>query len=166
MRFSQYVKLDKAYKKSRIVAYDLKNLGIAAVGFFIFCNFVVAGGLGERDHIFVFNIYVISCLIASSLYIWPLIHVKEGGIAVSIFKKFQNIPINKNYFINAKLFVLIRFSILFYIPMQIMHFIGLNRTKTDHLSITGFWPLLASIISICVQYIYMRFQSRDFMIKT
>lgn len=164
MKFSQYIKTDKAYKKSIVIIHDVKNLCIGGVGMFLFCTFIIAAGLSVMDHMGVLYIYLICSFVASSLYFWPLIHVKEGSIVVSIFKKFQSIPIDKRTFINAKLFLLMRFSFIFYIPMQIMHFVGLMRTDTYYISVTGFWPLIATVISVGVQYIYMKFQSRNFMI--
>ena len=154
--------MDKYYKKS-LEHYDTKNLGIGGVGMFLFCTFVLAGSWRVMDHIAIFNIYVICCMIASSLYFWPLIQVRENLLIVSIFKKYKNIPIDKKLFARAKLIRLIRFSICFYIPFQMMHFIGLLRTDTSSLSIIGFWPLGATLISIGVQYLYMRFMSRNFM---
>lgn len=159
MRLSGYIKADKDFKKG-MEHYDTKNLGIAAVGMFLFCTFVLAGSSGVMDHIAVFNIYIICFLVASSIYIWPLIHVREKDGIISIFKKYRSIPINKKIFIRAKGILLIRFSILFYIPIQIMHFIGLMRTNTPAISFIGFWPLVATVISICIQYLYMRFQAR------
>jgi Na+/melibiose symporter-like transporter len=154
--------MDKSYKKN-LEYYDTKNLGIGGVVMFLFCTFVLAGSFGEMDHIAIFNIYVICCLIASSLYFWPLIQVRENLLIVSIFKKYKNMPIDKKLFARAKLILLIRFSICFYIPIQIIHFIGLSRTDTSYLSFTGFWPLGATLISIVVQYLYMRFMSRNYM---
>lgn len=159
MKLSAYIKMDKKFKKG-MEYYDTKNLGIAAVGMFLFSTFVLASGFGAMDHIIVFNIYIICFLVASSLYFWPLIHVREKHGIVSIFTKYRSIPINKKTFIRAKVLVLIRFSIFFCIPIQIMHFIGLKRTNTPTMSIIGFWPLLATVISIVIQYLYMRFQAR------
>jgi len=162
MKLLYYLKRDKSYKKN-LEYYDTKNLGIGGVGMFLFCTFVLAGSWRMMDHIVVFNIYVICCLIASSLYFWPLIQVRENLLIVSVFKKYKNIPIDKKLFARAKLILLIRFSICFYIPIQIIHFIGLMRTDTSSLSITGFWPLGATLISIGVQCLYMRFMSRNFI---
>lgn len=153
--------MDKNYKKS-LEYYDTKNLGIGGVGMFLFCTFVLAGSWRTMDNIIVLNIYIICCIIASSFYFWPLIQVRENLLIVSIFKKYKSMPIDKKLFVRAKLILLIRFSICFYIPLQMMHFIGLMRTETPYLSIIGFWPLGATLISICVQYLYMRFLSRDF----
>lgn len=160
MNLRTYIKMDKNYKKS-LEYYYTKNLGIGAVGMFLFSVFVVAGGLGMMDRAFVFNIYIISFLIATSLYFWPLIQVRENIYVTSLFKKFRNAPVDKKLFVRAKLILLIRFSVLFYIPVQIMHFIGLNRTNTPHLSINGFRPLAAMFISVIFQYIYMKLRARD-----
>jgi len=127
----------------------------------LFSVFVVAGGLKLMDRFFVFNIYIICFLTATSLYFWPLIQIRENIFIVSIFKKFKNAPIDKRLFVRSKLVMLMRFSILFYIPVQIMHFIGLNRTKTPQLSVTGFWPLIAMILTFIFQYGYMKFRARD-----
>lgn len=162
MKLNYYIKLDKGYKKS-LEYYYTKNLGIGAVGMFLFCTFVIAGAWGKMDHIVIFNIYVICFMIASSFYFWPLIQVRENLLIISVFKKFRNIPVNKRLFMRSKLILLIRFSVCFYIPVQIMHFIGLLRTDTSYLSIIGFWPLGAMLIVACVQYLYMRFRARDFM---
>lgn len=162
MKLSYYVKMDKYYKKS-LEYYDVKNLGIGCVGMFLFCTFFIAAAWRKMDHIIVLNIYVICCLIASSFYFWPLVQVRENLFIVSIFKKYKNAPIDKKLFRRAKLILLIRYSICFYIPIQIIHYIGLMRTDTPQLSIIGFWPVIASLISIIVQYLYMRILSRDFM---
>lgn len=159
MKLSGYIKMDKDFKKG-MEYYDTKNLGIAAVGMFLFCTFVLAGSFNIMDHIVVLNIYIICFLVASSLYIWPLVHVREKDGIISIFKKYRSIPINKRMFIRAKVILLVRFSIIFYLPIQVMHFIGLMRTNTPEMSIVGFWPLVATVVSICVQYLYMRFQAR------
>jgi len=141
MDLRTYIKLDKYYKKS-LESYYPRNLCIGAVGMFLFCVFVVAGAFGMMDRIYVFYIYAICFLAATSLYFWPLIEVRENIFTVSLFKKFRNAPVNKKLFARAKLILLIRFSVLFYLPVQIMHFVGLNRTDTPQLSITGFWPWL------------------------
>jgi hypothetical protein len=161
MNLRGYINLDKKYKKS-LNYYYTKNLGIGAVGMFLFCTFVIAAGLRLMDHIVVFNIYLICFLIATSLYFWPLVQVRENIFVVSIFKKFRNAPINKKLFIRAKLILLNRFAVLFYVPVQVMHIIGLKRTETPHLSLVAFWPMSSMIFSIVFQYIYMRFRARDF----
>lgn len=160
MKLRDYMKLDNNYKKSREYYYP-QNLGIGAIGMLLFCVFAVAGAFGMMDRVFVFSIYVLCFMAATSLYFWPLIQVRENNIEVSIIKKFRNIPINRSLFVKAKLILLIRFSVLFYVPVQIMHFIGLSRTDTPRLSATGFWPLAAMLISLLFQYLYMRFRARD-----
>ncbi len=162
MKLFYYIKLDKNYKKS-LLYHDVKNLGIGGVGMFLFSTFVLAGSWRVMDNLAVFNIYVICCLIATSLYFWPLLQIRENLANVSIFKKYKSMPIDKKLFIRAKLLLLIRFSICFYIPLQIMHFIGLQRTDTPSLSLIGFWPLGATFLSIVAQYLYMRLRARDFM---
>jgi|GEM_PF-1364925 len=162
MDLRTYIKLDKEYKKS-LESYYPRNLCIGAVGMFLFCMFVVAGAFGLMDRTFVFNIYIICFIIATSLYFWPLIQVRENFFTVSIFRKFRNAPINKKLFIRAKLILMIRFSVLFYIPVQILHFIGLNRTDTSCLSITGFWPLCAMVTAVAFQLLYMKIRVRELM---
>lgn len=156
-----YIKFDINYKKS-LKYYYPKNLGIGAVGMFLFSTFVIAGGLRLMDHIAVLCIYLICFLIATSLYFWPLIQVGESFYVVSIFNKFKNAPINKKLFIRSKIFLLTRFSVLLYIPVQAMHFIGLKRTQTPQISLVGFWPLGSMILTVVVQYLYMRMRARDF----
>jgi len=161
MNLRNYIKLDKDYKKN-LEYYYPRNLCIGAVAMFLFCVFVIAGALKMMDKSFVFHIYIVSFLVATSLYFWPFIQVRENFLTVSIFKKFNNVPINKKLFIRAKFVLLIRFSVLFYIPVQVMHFIGLKRTETPFLSITGFWPLAAMLIGFIFQYICMKIRIRDF----
>lgn len=160
MKLRTYIKLDRNYKKS-LEYYYTKNLGIWAVGMFLFSVFVVAGALGLMDRTFVFHIYIICFLTATSLYFWPLIQVREGNFIVSVFRKFRSVPVDIKLLIRAKFILLIRFSALFYIPVQILHFICLKRTDTPCLSITGFWPLAAMLISVIFQYVYMRLRARD-----
>lgn len=92
------MKLDNNYKKSREYYYP-QNLGIGAIGMLLFCVFAVAGAFGMMDRVFVFSIYVICFMTATSLYFWPLIQVRENNIEVSIIKKFRNIPINRSLFV-------------------------------------------------------------------
>jgi len=160
MNLRTYMKLDINYKKG-LENYYIRNMLIAAVGLFLFCFFIIAGAFGMMDKLYVFNIYLLCFLSATSLYFWPLIQVRENFYIASIFKKFRNAPINKRLFIRAKLLLLIRFSVLLYIPVQIAHFIGLKSTETSQLSITGFWPLAALLVSLLFQYLYMRFRARD-----
>ena len=161
MNLQGYIKLDKNYIRSLRYYYS-RNLGIGAVGMFLFCTFVIAGGLKMMDNIVVLYIYLICFFVASSLYFWPLIQVKENASVASIFNKFRNIPVNKKLFIRAKFFLLARFAVLFYIPVQIMHFIGLNRTVTPIISITGIWPLGALILTVIIQYTLLILRARDF----
>lgn len=160
MNLRAYIKLDQSYKKS-LEYYYTKNLGIGIVGMFLFCFFVIVGAFKMIDRLFVFNVYLICFLIATSMYFWPLIQVRENFFIASIFSKFSNIPINKSLFIRSKLLLLIRFAVLFYIPVQLVHFICLKITDTPLISITGLWPLAAMLLSLAFQYIYMKIRARD-----
>ena len=161
MRLSKYISLDKNYKSSLINA-EIRSLGIGCVGMFLFCSFVMNWAFCSMDSWIIFGIYLTCFTIAEALYIYPLVTVYEEGY-VSIFHKYKNMPIDKHLFFRSKLLLLARFSILFYIPVQLLHFWGLDRTDTPNISIIGFWPVLALILTLFLQYIYLRILARNFV---
>ena len=161
MKLSQYITLDKDYK-SGLVNTDIRNLGIGCVGMFLFCSFVLNWAFHSMDNIIILGIYLACFTIAEVFYIYPLVMVYEGGY-VPIFRKYKNMPINKHLFFRSKLVLLTRFSILFCIPVQLLHFWGLERTQTPTISFIGFWPVLALFLTLFAQYIYLRIIARNFV---
>lgn len=160
MKLTKYIRMDKAYR-NRLLNTDIRNLGIGAVGMFLFSSFVLNWGLCSMDHIVVLYIYLICFTIAQTLYIHPLIMVYEGGY-VSVFRKYKNIPINKRLFVDSKLILLTRFAIFFSIPVQLLHFWGLERTDTPMLGIIGLWPMVALIVTLFIQIIFIKILARSF----
>lgn len=161
MRLSKYITLDKNYKYS-LINSDIRNLGIGCVAMVLFCNFVLNWALRTMDQNIIFGVYLICFTIAEAFYIYPLVMVYEEGY-VPIFYKYKNMPIDKHLFFRSKLFLLTRFSILFCIPVQLLHFWGLDRTDTPYISLIGFWPLLALVLTLFAQYIYLRILARNFL---
>ncbi|MGB4659084.1 MAG: hypothetical protein WBI07_07890 [Mobilitalea sp.] len=161
MRLSKYIALDKKYKSS-LINTDIRNLGIGCVGMVLFCSFVLNWALHSMDHLIIFGVYLTCFTLAEAFYIYPLVMVYEEGY-VPVFRKYKNLPIDKHLFFRSKFLLLIRFSILFYLPVQLLHFWGLERTNTPYISLTGFWPISAMALTLFVQYIYIRILARDFM---
>lgn len=155
----KYIRMDRTYRRN-LTNIDVRNLAIGGIGMFLFSSFVLNWGLRTMDRIAIFFIYLVCFTLAQYFYIYPLIMVFEGGY-VSIFKKFKNIPINKRLFVNSKLILLTKFSIYYCLPVQLLHFWGLERTDTPSMSIIGFWPVIAMILTLCVQCIYIRILARD-----
>lgn len=161
MRLSKYIALDKKYK-SGLIYTSVRDLGIGCIGMVLFCSFVLSWALHTMDHMIIFFVYLACFTIAEAFYLYPLVMVYEGGY-VSIFHKYKNIPIDKHLFFRSKFILLLRFSILFYIPVQLLHFWGLDRTDTPDFSLIGFWPVLALVLTLFAQYIYLRILAREFV---
>lgn len=160
MRLSDYIRLDKNFKY-KLINTDLRSLGIGCVGMAIFCCFLINWSWRTIDHAGVFYFYLICFAIAELLYIYPLVLVYEDGY-IPIFQKYKNIPINKRLFFYSKLLLLVRFSLLFCIPVQLFHLWGISRTSTPYLSMIGFWPVLSMLITLLVLYICLRILAHNF----
>ncbi len=159
MKQSVYLQLDKLHRK-KLISTDIRNLGIGIVGLVLFSGFILNLGLCTMDHLPVFSFYAVCFLVAQSFYISPLIMVYEEGY-VSIFKKYKNVPINKHLFLQSKFILLMKFSVLFFLPVQLLHFAGLTRTSTPLISITGFWPAFAMAGAVFLQLIFIRIMARE-----
>lgn len=160
MKLTKYIRMDKVFRNS-LLNTDIRNLGIGIVGLVLFSSFILNWGLCSMDHMAVFIVYLICFSIAQTLYIYPLVMVYEGGY-VSVFRKYKNIPINKRLFVDSKLILLTRFSIFFSIPVQLLHFWGLERTDTPMLGMIGLWPMIALTITLLLQIVFIRILARDF----
>ncbi len=159
MKISVYLQLDKLHRK-KLLTTDIRNLGIGVVGLILFSGFILNLGLCTIDKSPVFVFYLTCFIVAQSFYISPLITVYEERY-VSIFKKYKNVPIDKHLFLQSKYILLTKFSLLFVLPVQLLHFAGLVRTDTALISVTGFWPILAMAASLLVQLVFVRIMARE-----